>query len=128
MKGVARTPEQLQQLLESLIRKHQQKYYAALAAADRAGKSDPFLEHMLQILLLALTRLAKDLRGQAETAEGHLAKARQALDTSWFARRAYMAIYPRLSTASASRDLARGLASRALVSRGKRRNTEYRFR
>src|SRR5688572_14930038 len=38
---------------ESLIREHQADYYAALAASDRLGRSDPFLEYMLHILLQA---------------------------------------------------------------------------
>jgi len=113
---------------ESLIREHQRDYYAALAAADRLGSCDPFLEHMLHVLLLALERLAGQLRGHADTADDRLVKARSALGQRWFSRKEYLALCPRLSTASASRDLARGLTARLLTSRGARALTQYRFR
>lgn len=113
---------------ESLIREHQSDYDAALAASDRLGRSDPFLEYMLQVLLRALARVSKQLRGQPETAQGRLAKARAELSLRWFARKDYLSLFPRLSTASASRDLASALATRQLSSRGERALTRYRFR
>lgn len=113
---------------ESLIREQQREYYAALAASDRLGRCDPFLDHMLGILLLALERLSGQLRGRADKLQDRLLKARSSLGKRWFARRDYLALFPTLSTASASRDLASGLAARALVSRGERALTEYRFR
>jgi Fic family protein len=112
---------------ESLIREHQREYYAALAASDRLGGCDPFLEHMLGILLLALERLSGQLRGRADRPQDRLLEARSSLGKRWFSRRDYLALFPRLSTASASRDLASGLATRALVARGARARTEYRF-
>jgi Fic family protein len=113
---------------ESLIRQHQKRYYDALAAADRAGKSDAFIECMLEILLLALRELGEQLRGHAETGTDRLIKARKALRRRWFSRKDYLAVFPRLSTASASRDLARASTQRMLESRGERALTEYRFR
>jgi hypothetical protein len=59
-------------------------------------------------------------------AAGRLAKIERLLGT-WSGARDYLALFPRLSTASASRDLASGLAARTLVSRGDRAQTEYRF-
>jgi Fic family protein len=113
---------------ESLIREHQSDYYAALAASDRLGRSDPFLEFMLQILLRALARVSKQLRGQPETPQSRLAKARAELAGRWFSRKDYLSLFPRLSTASASRDLASALATRQLSSKGEQALTRYRFR
>jgi Fic family protein len=113
---------------ESLIREHQRDYYAALAAADRAGGCDPFLDFMLQILLRALERAGGGLRGHAETASERLDKARVVLGNRWFGRKEYLAVFPRLSTASASRDLLHGLSIKRLASRGERALTRYRFR
>jgi len=113
---------------ESLIREHQADYYAALAASDRSGRSDPFLEYMLQILLLALGRVSKDLRGQPETGHSRRAKARATLGRRWFSRKDYLSLFPRLSTATASRDLASALSARQLSSKGVRALTQYRFR
>ena len=113
---------------ETLIREHQVDYYAALAASDRLGRCDPFLEYMLHILLLAVSRVSAQLRGEPETHQGRLVKARKALGRSWFSRKQYLALFPRLSTASASRDLAKAVADGALNSQGERALTRYRFR
>jgi len=121
----------------SVLRERQARHEAALAActavsangvAQLAEHAGPFIEHMLEVLLLALQRLAGQLRGRAETAEDRAAKARQTLGKSWFPRKDYLAIFPRLSTASASRDLAQAVADGRLKSRGARALTEYRFR
>jgi len=114
--------------VELLLREHQAQHVAAYKTATRLGSPDAFLEHLLDILLLALQRLGAQLRGRAETAADRLAKARRALAKRWFSRSGYLALFPELSTASASRDLAHALAERSLSSRGQRRLTEYRFR
>ena len=44
--------------VESVIRDRQADYYAALAAADKAGASTPFIEFLLGALLDALLHLA----------------------------------------------------------------------
>ena len=113
---------------EALLREHQPQHLAAWSAARTSGSVDPFLEHMLEMLLLALQRLGAQLRSKPETAEDRLTKARRALGKRWFSRRGYLACFPDLSTASASRDLGGALAARTLVSRGQRRLMEYRFR
>lgn len=112
---------------ESLIREHQAEYYAALAASDRLGRSDPFLEYMLDMLLRALSRLSSDLRGKPETPDSRMYKARRALGRRWFSRKQYLALFPRLSTASASRDLAKAVAKGELAARGDHALTRYRF-
>lgn len=113
---------------ESLIREHQGDYYAALAASDRLGRCDPFLDYMLDILLSALKRGSAAFRAKPETAGGRVAKARAELGRRWFSRRDYLALFPRLSTASASRDLAGAVANRELQSEGERALMRYRFR
>ena len=111
-----------------MLREHQAAHLAAFDAAARARSADPFLGHLLEMLQLALGQLAAQLRGRPETAEDRLAQARRSLAKRWFSRQGYLALFPELSTASASRDLAAALATRSLNSRGQRRSTEYRFR
>jgi Fic family protein len=113
---------------ETLLREHQTQHLAAWRAARTSGNVDPFLEHMLEMLLLALQRLGPQLRSKPETREDRLTKARRALGKRWFSRKGYLACFPDLSTASASRDLGGALAARTLASRGQRRLMEYRFR
>jgi Fic family protein len=112
---------------ESLIRKQQRKYYGALAASDRLGRSDPFVEYMLQVLLSALRLLGTQLRSKPETASDRLKKAKRALGRRGFSRKDYLALFPKLSTASASRDLANAVKSRQLAARGARALMRYRF-
>lgn len=112
---------------ESLTREHQADYYAALAASDRLGSCDPFLEYMLEMLLSALSRLSSNLRGKPETPDSRLSMARRALGRRWFSRKQYLALFPRLSTASASRDIAKAVAKGDLAASGDRALTRYRF-
>jgi Fic family protein len=113
---------------ESLIREHQRDYYGALAASDRAGSCDPFLEYMLGTLLQALGRLGGQLRGRPMDGRTRLTEAHRTLGERWFSRKDYLALFPALSTASASRDLARGLTDALLRAQGARALTRYRFR
>jgi Fic family protein len=122
---------------ESLLWEHQKQYEAAAAACRRSptagaaalvANAAPFIEHMLDVLLLALQRLDGQLHGRAETADDRKAKARKVLAKTWFSRKRYRGLFPTLSTASASRDLAQAVAAGRLVSRGAHALTEYRFR
>ena len=121
---------------ESLLWEHQKPYEAALATARRSAagpaalvaNAAPFIELMLDVLLLALKRLEGQLHGRAETADDRKAKARKLLAKTWFSRKRYRGLFPTLSTASASRDLAQAVAAGRLVSRGAHALTEYRFR
>ncbi len=113
---------------ESLIRERQSEYYGALAASDRLGRCDPFLEFMLEILLAALGRVSAQLRGRPESNETRVARAHEELGRRWFSRKDYLALFPRLSTASASRDLAAAVTTGKLYSQGERALMRYRFR
>ncbi|MDP1825884.1 MAG: hypothetical protein Q8L48_21655 [Archangium sp.] len=82
-------------------RERQRRYYETLRTADRDGHCTRFLEFSL----LAL----------------HFKRR-------WFSRRDYLRLHVKLSTATASRDLAAGLAEGKLDARGAMRLTEYRAR
>jgi hypothetical protein len=82
---------------------------------------------MLQILLWAMARVSKQLRGQAETQASRLAKAHAELGRRWFSRKDCLSLFPRLSTASANRDRASAVADQRLTSRGDPALTRYRF-
>lgn len=113
--------------VESVIRSRQPAYYAALRASDRGGACTPFLEFLLEALAEATQEFADAVRPERETQETRLARARLHFAARWFSRADYLALHPRLSTATASRDLAAGVAAGALRPRGHQRLTEYRF-
>lgn len=114
--------------VESIIRDRQRQYYDTLRRADREGACTRFIEFSLVALVDALTDFGREVRPSRETVESRLEAARAQFRRRWFSRREYLGVQVKLSTASASRDLARGVTSGRLVSRGERRLTEYRFR
>ncbi|HVR18732.1 MAG TPA: Fic family protein [Polyangiaceae bacterium] len=113
--------------VESLVRARQDDYYEALERSDRSGTCDRFIELMLSIALEGVSELAPELRSATVTAKDRLERARQKLGRRWFSRKEYRALFPELSTATASRDLRGGVDSGRLVLRGTRRLSEYRF-
>jgi len=114
--------------IEEVLLQHRSRFETALAGALQRAAGDAFLETWLELLLLSLRQLGPQLRGRAETPDARLAKARVGLGKRWFSRKDYLAFFPKLSTASASRDLAAAVTSKAAEARGERRFTEYRFR
>lgn len=112
--------------VESIIHDRQRQYYATLRQADRDGHCTRFLEFSLLALADALTEFGRDVRPARETAEARLERARAHFGRRWFSRGDYLQLHVKLSTATASRDLAWGVAARTLESRGAKRLTEYR--
>lgn len=110
--------------VESIVRDRQRQYYATLRQADRAGHCAHFVEFSLVALADALSEFGQEVRPGPETAELRLEKARAHFKRRWFSRRDYLQVHVKLSTATASRDLA---GARDLESRGAMRLTEYRF-
>lgn len=95
--------------------------------ADRHGHCTRFLEFSLQALADALTEFGQDVRPSRETAEVLLEQAGLHFARRWFSRSDYLRLHVKISTATASRDLASGVSEGLLESRGERRLTEYRF-
>lgn len=114
--------------VESVIRDRQRRYHETLRQADRDGHCTRFLEFSLLALADALTAFGEDVRPERETAEARLERARLHFKRRWFSRRDYLHLHVKLSTATASRDLAAGLATGKLAARGAMRLTEYRAR
>lgn len=114
--------------VESLVRDRQRQYYQTLRRADRDGQCTRFLEFSLLALADALAAFGREVRPVPETREVRLEKARDHFKRRWFSRGDYLQLHVMVSTATASRDLATGVAEGKLVSRGARRLTAYRFR
>lgn len=114
--------------VESIIRERQQRYYDVLGRSDRAGDCTPFLEFSLAALGTALRELLERVRPEREDAAQRLERAHVVLGHGWFTRADYLRVFPRLSTATGSRDLKEG-ASEGLLDRvGDKRLARYRFR
>ena len=113
--------------VESIVRSRQRQYYETLRRADRDGHCTRFLEFSLLALADALAEFGRDVRPSRQTAEARLEQARGHFKRRWFSRGDYLEVHVKLSTATASRDLASGFARGALQARGAKRLTEYRF-
>lgn len=113
--------------MESLIRERQEDYYGVLAACDKAGSSTAFVEFGAAVVEEALKRFLGDLRPEPSTASHRIEIAAGHLAGREFSRKDYAAIFPSLSTATASRDLRHGVDSGRLERSGEIALTRYRF-
>lgn len=114
--------------VESIIRERQRGYDEALRASDRSGGATPFLEFSLGAMVSALEQFVTEVRPDVQTIGSRVDSARLKLGKRWFSRGDYLALFPRISTATASRDLAGAVDEGTLQTRGERRLTQYRFR
>lgn len=108
---------------ETLINKTQDEYYKSLALSDKSGKSTVFIEYMLGVIDKSLenllnynNRVLKDI----DRLEYFLN-----LDRKEFNRKDYMNIFKDLSSATASRDLKKGIELNMFESVGNLNKTRY---
>lgn len=113
--------------VESLIRDHQQDYYAALEASDRRGEATPFIETSLTIIAESIRQFLDELKPQALTPEVRLRIAAGRFGDQRFSRKTYLNHFKTISTATASRDLRDGVQQGLLTKQGSGAQTTYQF-
>lgn len=108
---------------ETLICKTQDEYYKSLALSDKSGKSTIFIEYMLDVIEKSLenllnykNRVLKD----TDRLEYFLN-----LGIKTFNRKDYMNVFKDLSSATASRDLKKGMQMNMFESIGNLNKTKY---
>jgi len=108
---------------ETLISKTQDEYYKSLALSDKSGKSTIFIEYMLGVIEKSLetllnynNRVLKD----TDRLEYFLN-----LGIKEFNRKDYMNIFKDISSATASRDLKKGIEMNMFESVGNLNKTKY---
>jgi Fic family protein len=111
---------------ETLISKTQKEYYKSLAMSDKLGKSTSFIEYMLRVIDQSLesiltynNRILKD----TDRLEHFIS-----LGIKSFTRKDYMNVFKNLSSATASRDLKKGVELKMFKSIGNKNKTEYIFK
>lgn len=109
---------------ETLISKNQEAYYHALAQSDARGASTPFIEYMLEIIDTSLRELL-DYNNRTLTDMDRL-NYFIALNKNRFSRKDYMTVFKDISTATASRDLKKGVEIKLFRKMGEGNKTEYR--
>ena len=108
---------------ETLISKTQDEYYNALAASDKAGKSTVFIEYMLDVIdksLADLLRFNNRNMTDIDRIEYFISQ-----EHTSFSRKDYMDVFKDISTATASRDLKKGVELGYFVKEGKVNKTRY---
>jgi len=108
---------------ETLISKTQDEYYKSLALSDKSGKSTYFIEYMLEVIDKSLVnllsynnRILKDV----DRLEYFLN-----LGIKEFNRKDYMNVFKDLSSATASRDLKKGMEMNMFERIGNLNKTKY---
>lgn len=114
--------------IESLIRDHQQEYYAALEASDRSGDSTAFVHFSLGIILQSLEDFFSTFSPKPLSAAERLSHAKEHFVHREFSRKHYLELYKTISTATASRDLKQAAEAGLLSKSGEKSLTLYRFR
>lgn len=110
--------------LEGFIQGGRNGYYAALEFADRQEDSGGFISYMLERIDEALHELLMRERTLL-TGSDRINTFLMAKDRSHFSRKDYRRMFPELSPATASRDLADAVARGQLAKAGTKRVTSY---
>jgi Fic family protein len=108
---------------ETMIQKTQTNYYKALAESDKIGKSTPFIEYMLDVIDLSLKQLLNynnRILKDTDRLEYFLS-----ITATEFSRKDYMNVFKDISSATASRDLKKGVELKLLKKSGEQNKTVY---
>ena len=108
---------------ETLISQKQQDYYKALSDSDKEGKSTKFIEYMLSVIDTSLAELL-NFKNRTLTQVDRL-EYFVALDKNVFSRKDYMLVLKDISSATASRDLAKGIELKLFEKEGEKVKTIY---
>ena len=109
---------------ETLISKDQEKYYKALADSDKSGQSTKFIEYMLNVIDISISELL-DFNNRTLNEKDRL-EYFISLNKTEFSRKDYMDIFKDISSATASRDLKKGVELKIFEKVGEKSKTIYR--
>jgi Fic family protein len=108
---------------EKLISETQNAYYQSLSESDKLGKSTPFIEYMLGVIDESLAELLNYTQRILKDTDRLAYFLGQGFTE--FSRKDYMRVFKDISTATASRDLKKGLELNLFESTGELNKTRY---
>ena len=108
---------------ETLISNDQDNYYKALADSDKSGKSTKFIEYMLNVINISISELL-DFNNRTLNEKDRL-EYFISLNKTKFTRKDYMDIFKDISSATASRDLKKGIELHLFEKIGEKNKTKY---
>jgi len=112
--------------LETLIIQTQDEYYKALAKSDKTGESTIFIEYMLKLIddsLIELLNYNNKVLTDTERIDYFIS-----LNKVEFTRKDYMNVFKDISSATASRDIKKGVEMNFFEKTGDKRLTRYRIK
>ena len=110
--------------IEQEIKKSQEEYYNVLSQCDKEGLSTKFVEYLLGKIRLSLTELV-DTPKENFTDMDRLHYFLDQTDRGDFTRKDYLKMFPKISTATATRDLRKGVEEGILIREGNDRGAKY---
>jgi Fic family protein len=108
---------------ETLISKHQEKYYQALATSDKQAESTFFIAFMLQILNESFDELLTERIGPISSEQRISIFLSTGIKA--FTRKTYMDYFKTISSATASRDLLEAVNKNLVTKTGEKNKTMY---
>lgn len=110
--------------IEQEIKKSQEEYYNVLSQCDKEGLSTKFVEYLLGKIKLSLVELV-DIQRVNFTDTERLSYFLEQIDIGEFTRKDYLKMFPKISTATATRDLRKGVDEGVLTRKGIDRVAKY---
>ena len=110
--------------IEQEIKKSQKEYYNVLSQCDKEGLSTKFVIYLLGKIKLSLAELV-DIQREHFTDMERLNYFLDQIDTDDFTRKDYLKTFPKISTATATRDLRKGVEEGILSRKGSDRLARY---
>jgi Fic family protein len=110
--------------IEVEVRNTQQDYYKSLSISDNQGVSTVFVEYMLEIILKSLKQLVTEQRSQLSDIE-RVKYFIENFNQENFARKDYLNMFRDISSATASRDLRKGVEKGLFEKKGDKSKTNY---
>jgi Fic family protein len=110
--------------IEQEIKKSQNEYYNVLGQCDKEGLSTKFVEYLLGKIKLSLAELVDTQRDNFTDTE-RLNYFLDQRDIGEFTRKDYLKMFPQISTATATRDLRKGVEEGILTRKGSNRLATY---
>lgn len=111
---------------ETLISQSQEEYYKALSISDKTGKSTAFIAYMLDVInksLDSILTFKNRTFTELERLNYFIAQGNKV-----FSRRDYMLVFKDISSATASRDLKKGIVLSLFDKKGEKSKTVYLIR
>ena len=110
--------------IEQEIKKSQEEYYNVLSQCDKEGLSTKFVAYLLGKIKLCLEDLVNTQR-DSFTDIDRLNYFLEQTGTGEFSRKDYLKMFPTISTATATRDLRKGVEAAILTRKGDDRLARY---